>query len=1042
MKTFLEMATKHPVAALQRFGQVRTLSPPWVAVHRVQVPFPSLQLAAEYMITAFGGEEMAFKVAGGTKWWQVRAGQGVEAEWIVMKKDWKDVIAEEKKEKGKRKGKKKEAEGEPEDNEFLPEMDRLRCMLYIHGGAYYWGSINTHRYTIWRHARKMHGRCFAVNYRKAPQYPFPCAIQDCLAAYLYLINPPPGAPHRPVDPKSIVLAGDSAGGGLCLALLQILRDTPGLELPAGAALLSPWSDLTHSFPSILQNTATDIVPPYSFIHKPSSLWPPPPPTVTQAVQSRLRSRVKEAAARVRDHDKEAKSRESHSEGTKGDKLYSVVSRISARSHGKANEGHENAGGDSRIESPNAVHASAPTGVEASDPSTSPSSTLHPTTSSPSDPKAHPAPREGPHNPSFANPASLFSTLVPPSPNETRPTTLAQCTTPLYLKVKDEKVVLDTQIQIYATNAQLCHPWVSPVLGYLGGLPPLYIMCGDKEVLRDEIIYLAHKAANPSAHPLRPDVVALLPSLEGIESRYGPTNVHLQVYDGVCHDLPLFSMTTAARGCFRAIASFARYVTPSTPGSLYIGRNSNAAEESEISTPATPNTLITPIDPVDPEKHNKILGAPMDSSPVQVTPRSSQASLRPPGVTSMPLRRTEPLLSEIPSLSGLAMHDNDRCFEETVELETTHGKVDGMKEKKKNEMGILPLRRRTSLPESSTPSGSGPQSTAMTPTASATGDQVLGDETGPRFAFGAGDQTKKDKGKSVEFEKREEEAKEEGEEGFSGLNDSRAKKGEAGWPGIYRGDNPFTDHMIRERVSNTGVTRPLTPPSEIQALTMPREEIGKIKEGPAMRYINGQTLWDKKYRRTGERVKKRRERNLLQAHKAGEKIGTGLDGVIRESMRAEKAKKRKEIIKEKIKGKKSYEEDEEESETESAVEDEPTTVRTSMTWTWALKGEAPPPSAIVSRRDFSEARQLALMADRIDSPASHSTPLHGLNIWVGLAGFFSTSAEKEKTKAVLKQVKEEKGKKAISVEDDAGEVGETKKSRGKVWKMFRWGWGKK
>lgn len=90
-------------------------------------------------------------------------------------------------------------------------------------------------------------------------------------------------------------------------------------------------------------------------------------------------------------------------------------------------------------------------------------------------------------------------------------------------------------------------------------------------------------------------------------------------------------------------------------------------------------------------------------------------------------------------------------------------------------------------------------------------------------------------------------------------------------------------MIRERVSNTGVTRPLTPPSEIQALTMPREEIGKIKEGPAMRYINGQTLWDKKYRRTGERVKKRRERNLLQAHKAGEKIGTGLDGVIRESI---------------------------------------------------------------------------------------------------------------------------------------------------------------
>lgn len=105
----------------------------------------------------------------------------------------------------------------------------------------------------------MHGRCFAVNYRsvstplliddttpissdtsvEAPQYPFPCAIQDCLAAYLYLTNPPPGAQHNPVDPKNIVLAGDSAGGGLVLALLQILRDTEGLTLPAGAVLISP-----------------------------------------------------------------------------------------------------------------------------------------------------------------------------------------------------------------------------------------------------------------------------------------------------------------------------------------------------------------------------------------------------------------------------------------------------------------------------------------------------------------------------------------------------------------------------------------------------------------------------------------------------------------------------------------------------------------------------------------------------------------------------------------------------------------------------------
>lgn len=155
---------------------------------------------------------------------------------------------------------------------------------------------------------------------------------------------------------------------------------------------------------------------------------------------------------------------------------------------------------------------------------------------------------------------------------------------------------------------------------------------------------------------------------------------------------------------------------------------------------------------------------------------------------MSLRRKELVLSEIPSLSGLAIQDHDRLLEETAELETTNGKVDEMKEQKKKEVGILPPRRGASLRESSTPSGSRPQSTAMTPSASATGDQVLGDETGPRFAFGTGDQMEENMGKNVEFEKREEEAKEESDEGFSGLNDSRAKKGEAGWPGIYRGDN--------------------------------------------------------------------------------------------------------------------------------------------------------------------------------------------------------------------------------------------------------------
>ena len=72
---------------------------------------------------------------------------------------------------------------------------------------------------------------------------------------LYLIEPPPDALHEAVAPSKIVLAGDSAGAGLCVSLLTVLRDL-GKPLPAGAVLISPWVDLTHSFPSVMENTAT------------------------------------------------------------------------------------------------------------------------------------------------------------------------------------------------------------------------------------------------------------------------------------------------------------------------------------------------------------------------------------------------------------------------------------------------------------------------------------------------------------------------------------------------------------------------------------------------------------------------------------------------------------------------------------------------------------------------------------------------------------------------------------------------------------------
>lgn len=120
---------------------------------------------------------------------------------------------------------------------------------------------------------------------------------DVLAAYFFLTHPPPGASHAAVDPNNIVVAGDSAGGSLCLSLLTVLRDL-GLPLPAGAVLISPWVDLTHSFPSVMENTEKvsalseahllkysliyyirqDIIPPHGFVHKPSTLWPLPTPS--------------------------------------------------------------------------------------------------------------------------------------------------------------------------------------------------------------------------------------------------------------------------------------------------------------------------------------------------------------------------------------------------------------------------------------------------------------------------------------------------------------------------------------------------------------------------------------------------------------------------------------------------------------------------------------------------------------------------------------------------------------------------------------------
>lgn len=122
------------------------------------------------------------------------------------------------------------------------DADERRRLLYLHGGGYVIGSPATHAGLVGELARRAGLRTFSVDYRLAPEHPFPAAVDDGLAAYRELLD-------TGVDPRDIVLAGDSAGGGLVLATLLAAREA-GLPQPAAAALFSPWTDLTLSGASI------------------------------------------------------------------------------------------------------------------------------------------------------------------------------------------------------------------------------------------------------------------------------------------------------------------------------------------------------------------------------------------------------------------------------------------------------------------------------------------------------------------------------------------------------------------------------------------------------------------------------------------------------------------------------------------------------------------------------------------------------------------------------------------------------------------------
>ncbi|MBL8895820.1 MAG: alpha/beta hydrolase [Rhizobiales bacterium] len=136
-----------------------------------------------------------------------------------------------------------------------PHVDPSRVLLFFHGGGFCSGSVISHRRLASEAGRAAGARCLAIDYRLAPEHPFPAALEDALRAWLALRR-------SGIEARHIAVAGDSAGGGLSVALANELREA-GEDSPGCLWLISPWTDLTLSGPTLASKDAED-----PLIHKP------------------------------------------------------------------------------------------------------------------------------------------------------------------------------------------------------------------------------------------------------------------------------------------------------------------------------------------------------------------------------------------------------------------------------------------------------------------------------------------------------------------------------------------------------------------------------------------------------------------------------------------------------------------------------------------------------------------------------------------------------------------------------------------------------
>lgn len=139
-------------------------------------------------------------------------------------------------------------DGSPVRGEWAEPLGSAACdrvLLYLHGGGYVACSPRTHRSLTGALASASGSSVFALRYRLAPENPYPAALEDAVAAYRWLLS-------RGTRPERLVVVGDSAGGGLALAMLTALREAGG-PMPAAVICFSPWTDLAATGPSLIHN---------------------------------------------------------------------------------------------------------------------------------------------------------------------------------------------------------------------------------------------------------------------------------------------------------------------------------------------------------------------------------------------------------------------------------------------------------------------------------------------------------------------------------------------------------------------------------------------------------------------------------------------------------------------------------------------------------------------------------------------------------------------------------------------------------------------